>query len=209
MEKLVHGVGINDISTPITRSVNNKIVWYCPYHEIWKHMLRRAYSAEWRRNSPSYIGVTVNEKWHRFSVFKSWLLEEIERIGGDFKDYELDKDLLIIGNKEYAPEKCILVKSNINKLFNDSGKTTGLYPTGVTYLANRKMCYVARISIDGVRKRIGGYLTIEEAEQAYIQAKIDYINDKINETNDIKLKHALENYINYYSKKLNKGNKDA
>jgi hypothetical protein len=167
-------------------------------------MLRRAYSAEWHRKLPSYIGVTVNEKWHHYSVFKKWLLEEVERIGGNLKDYELDKDLITIGNKEYAPEKCILVKSSINKLFNDSNKTTGLYPTGVTYLSNRKKSYMARISIDGVRKYIGGYLTIDEAEQAYIKAKIDYINIKIIETNDIKLKQALENYVILYSNKMRK-----
>ena len=70
----------------------------------------------YNENHPSYKyygnkGVIVNERWHVFNNF----IEDIDKINGFNIDkflkgeIHLDKDLTILGNKEYSLEKCLFV----------------------------------------------------------------------------------------------------
>ena len=76
-------------------------------HGVWRAMLRRCYGAEYR---PAYEGATVCEDWHNFQVFAEWYKSK----GGLEHSLELDKDILIKGNKLYHPERCILVSKQLN-----------------------------------------------------------------------------------------------
>ena len=92
----------------------------------------------------------------------------------DNKVMNLDKDILIKGNKIYSPKTCIFVPHDINKLFTKSNKTRGEYPIGVskskTYGKVR-----ARCSVNGKTKELGEYYSIEEAFQVYKKFKESYI----------------------------------
>ena len=79
---------------------------------LWRNMMQRCYN----ENHPSYKyygnkGVIVNERWHVFNNF----IEDIDKINGFNIDkflkgeIHLDKDLTILGNKEYSLEKCLFV----------------------------------------------------------------------------------------------------
>ena len=59
--------------------------------------------------------------------------------------------------------------------------------------------YKASISINGKRKYLGIYTTIQEASNAYNIAKSEYIIEKANELKDIRVKEALiKNKIKLY-----------
>lgn len=94
-ESLVYGVGINDADYPVSARDENGKEWRCPFYKTWKNMLARCYSPAFQRNQPLYKGCSVDERWHRFSHFKSWMLEQ------DWEDKQLDKDRKFEGNQVY------------------------------------------------------------------------------------------------------------
>ena len=59
--------------------------------------------------------------------------------------WQLDKDILIKGNKIYSPDTCCFVPSEINNLFVGCNKSRGSLPIGVTFNKRLKR-YVAQIS---------------------------------------------------------------
>lgn len=94
----------------------------------WKGMLERCYCEKWHIKKPSYIGCSVDERWHNFQVFAEWFEQ-------NYKDgFELDKDILFKGNKVYSPETCCFVPSEINILFKRKSRIDTIK---VTYLANK------------------------------------------------------------------------
>ena len=122
--RLVFGVGINDANYDIQKE-NGKL---CSYYETWRNMLRRCYSTKFQANNPTYEGCTVCDEWLTFSNFKSWMEQQ------DWKDKQLDKDLLIYKNKVYSPVTCCFIAKEINVVLTCVGAVTkGNYPFGVYY----------------------------------------------------------------------------
>ena len=106
---------------------------------------------------------------------------------------ELDKDILIKGNKIYSPNNCIFVPKIINSLFSSHDRRDNL-PIGVK---KQDKGYMARIRIDGKLKYLGYYETPEKAFYVYKEAKekeikrvADLYKDKIPQ----KLYEAMYNY---------------
>lgn len=88
-------------------------------YSVWLHMMSRCYSERVHKESPTYEGVTVCDRWHCFQNF----CEDIQRICGydDWKvnnGYELDKDIICeqkrIIPKIYSAETCMFVKKSEN-----------------------------------------------------------------------------------------------
>jgi len=150
---LIYGVGINDADYPV--SSFPKRYNRCPYYKKWIFMLKRCYG---KNNSSykSYKGVTVNPIWHRFSNFKKWM--EQQPYWND-PDMELDKDILVEGNKEYGPDTCMFVPQAVNAFF---------ITPGVGY-------WITKDRISGKIWTIGKgkyFHTKEEAQIEYLNAKI-------------------------------------
>lgn len=76
----------------------------------WTHMIQRCYveSEEFK----NYVDVWVNSEWHNFQNFTNWALQQI----GFDQDWQLDKDILVQGNKEYGPDVCCFVPARVNSL---------------------------------------------------------------------------------------------
>lgn len=116
--KLVCGVGINDADYVTQKwehhgyDANGKqiqtLVWKCPFYNAWVNMLSRAYSVKTLKRQPTYEGTTVCKEWHTFSVFRTWMEKQ------EWEGNQLDKDLLVQGNKEYNPETCCFLPQTIN-----------------------------------------------------------------------------------------------
>lgn len=127
--KLVEGVGVNDAEYTVCETVTingkSKIVWICPFYNTWKGMLMRCYSDKYQSKKPTYKGCSSCDDWLIFSNFKAWM--EIQ----DWKGKQLDKDLLMEGNKVYSPDKCIFVPQTVNSFTNDQGNARGDYMLGV------------------------------------------------------------------------------
>jgi glycosyltransferase involved in cell wall biosynthesis len=154
---IIYGIGINDADYEIyLRDINGKRI-LCPYYRKWTDMIRRCY----KPNNASYNGVTVNPIWHRFSNFKKWMEEQPYWFD---ENMELDKDILIEGNREYGPDACVFIPKKVNNFF----KSNNTHASGVKYTKNRKKAWQAVFS----HKYFGRFLSKEEAHLAYLNAKI-------------------------------------
>ena len=134
-KKLVYGVGINDADYVVVKwetvEVNGvrkrKRVWECPYYATWIGMLMRCYSDAYQNRKSTYKGCSVCEEWLTFSNFRAWMVQH------DWKGRDLDKDLLVEGNKIYSPETCVFISSMLNKFFIASDASRGKYMLGVSW----------------------------------------------------------------------------
>jgi hypothetical protein len=153
----------------------------------WRAMLHRCTSKYWLIKYPSYLGCSICESWLTFSNFYSWL-----ELTPDFQYLDLDKDILIPGNKVYSPDTCCLVTQHINKLLNTNANIRGDYPIGVTYHKGARK-YAATINTEGVKRHLGYFKTPEEASDAYLTAKKEHILE-VALTQDTRVATALVTY---------------
>ena len=185
--KLIYSVGINDSAYCTNPTIDgNQVI--CKYYSTWKSMLRRCYDPKYQAKYPTYIGCTVCEEWLTFSNFKKWMMTQ------DFEGKQLDKDILVQGNKIYSPDTCIFVSKAINTLFTKSDASRGEYKVGV-YFKKDNGKFTAQCQVNDKRKFLGYYLTEEEAYQAYKKFKTSHIRNIALEQTDERLKQAMLNYI--------------
>jgi len=90
-------------------------------------MLNRCYSEATQRKNPTYVGCYVCEEWLTFSNFKSWMEKQ------NWEGKELDKDILVKGNKVYSPETCIFIDASVNSFVSDNGVRHGNTLVGASY----------------------------------------------------------------------------
>lgn len=156
-------------------------------YSVWNSMLMRCYYDKYQKNRPTYKDCCVCEEWLNYSNFKEWYDKNYYEIDGERMD--LDKDILVKGNKTYSPNTCLFVPKNINTLFIKSNKSRGKYPIGVCK-ANNSNKYIAQCNIfyngKTQQKYLGLYNTIDDAFNAYKQFKeanikqmADYYKEKI------------------------------
>lgn len=77
----------------------------------WKGMFERCYNKTYQKKRPTYKGCYVNPCWFDFQNFAKWHHENYPR--GE-KLYQLDKDIIKDGNREYGPDFCKYVTRDAN-----------------------------------------------------------------------------------------------
>ena len=165
---------------------------YKKVFSLWKLVLWRCYDKNFHAKQKSYSDKTVCEEWHNFQNFAEWY-EENWKPWMD-KTWQLDKDILIKGNKIYSPETCCFVPHEINSLLYVDYRNKKL-PIGVTLSPSGNFC--ANLSKDNKQFRIGTYKTVREASEAYKTAKESYIKEKANKWKD-KIKPQVYNALISY-----------
>jgi hypothetical protein len=187
MRKLVQGIGINNANYMTNLKINGK-EYRCPFYLAWRGMLRRCYDPIYHRTQPTYIGCTVAVEWHEFINFKAWMTKQ------DWKNKQLDKDIIIQGNKIYSPLNCVFVSHDINKLLNTNAAKRGGYPLGVTF--NKKSGkYQSQCTVNGRKtKYLGLFPTPELAHDAYKKFKYELIAN-ISMLQPEPIKSALLKYV--------------
>lgn len=183
LRKPIYGVGINDADYRTEMVIEGKR-FMCPFYVRWKSILRRCYSEKFHKISPTYKDCSACEEWLVFSKFKAWMVKQ------DWQGKELDKDILVEGNKVYSPETCLFVSSKINSLFNDCGSKRGIYPQGVGLKKGRGKFY-AECSVDGKKVFLGHFDSVELASMTYKKFKCELIKKIALAQSDITLKQAL------------------
>lgn len=176
-ESRCFGVGIYDVNDPIQLEDRSggkrKVLWRCPYYQTWMSILRRCYSSKQQVRTPTYVGCTVDPRWHYFSNFKNWVTSQPLH-GCWYKDnqtFQIDKDFLIDGNKIYGPETCMILPNYVNSLFTSLKKDNGEYPLGVFYKkANKK--FQSQIYSGGKKLYLGLYEDPMEGHLAWQKHKI-------------------------------------
>lgn len=140
-------------------------------YKIWIGMLQRSYDDKLHARHPSYIGVSVCAEWHNFQTFAEWMKSQPNAY---LKGFEIDKDIIVRGNKVYSPDTCSFVPCQINTIINDCGARRGNLPVGVVYRKRDKK-YYAQMNIDGVMKHISSHETPDEAFSAYKEKREERI----------------------------------
>lgn len=192
-KKLVQGIGYNDANYAVHKfqymgfengKSKTKRIWSCPFYVKWAGLMERCNPVKQATILHTYLGVTVCEDWKTFSKFKSWMQEQ------QWEGLQLDKDILIQGNKIYSPETCVFVPSYINSLLTQSDKARGEYPLGVTrdriapdmknYLKNSYRASIKKVDSNKRQmKFLGLFASPEEAHKAWQLAKVERILDHI------------------------------
>lgn len=140
----------------------------------WFSLMGRSYCKDIHSRQLSYEKCTVNERWYNFQVFGEWFEKNYNP--ETMQDWQLDKDILVKGNKHYSPETCCFVPHEINSLFTNRERDRGALPLGVTkYCKSHK--YIARVYKNGKNSELGSFDTPEEAFQAYKVAKEKHIKE--------------------------------
>ena len=103
-------------------------------------MLVRCYSDTSKKKNPTYEGCEVSENFKSYEYFYDWCQKQI---GFANKDWHLDKDLLVKGNKIYSESTCIFIPSEINLLLTKCTASRGEHLIGVCWDKAKKAFKVA------------------------------------------------------------------
>lgn len=167
-KKSVYGVGYFGVGKYISEKNGKCTIDY----NKWSGMFNRSYSDEYHLLKPTYKDCTVHPDWHNFQNFAKWFEENY------VEGFELDKDVLIKGNKVYGPSTCCFVPREINTLMRTVRKKSNGLPVGVRF---RDSKFVVAVQICTKQKHIGSYSDINEAFNAYKTVKeqgIKYVANK-------------------------------
>lgn len=198
----VYGVGINDSETTIAKyktiflengTKAKRAVWFCPFHKKWQAMLERCYSPRWHKKQPTYVGCTVCEEWKYFSNFRSWMETQ------DWEGKQLDKDILIEGNKVYSPETCVFVDQKVNKFLTERGNDRGRYMLGVHIKPSGLYFACCNSVVTNKQVYLGAYQTEKEAHLVWLEYKLSQAIILAEEQTDERVSKAL---INRYESRL-------
>jgi hypothetical protein len=148
---------------------------YIPKHNKyiyskWKDMLRRCYNEKERCKNNSYKDVIVCDEWHNFQNFAEWVYKnyDLDNIQG----WQLDKDILVKGNKIYSPDNCCFIPSEINSLLVNSYRNKRELPVGAQKSGN---CFLSAFTKNSEMFYVGHFPTKEEAFYAYKYEKEAHI----------------------------------
>lgn len=193
MRKLVHGWGINDADylTTVREELERcdgkrvrKVLFDCIFFRTWAEMVRRCHSVREKERYPTYAECIVDERWRKFSAFRGWMIEQ------DWEGKQLDKDLLIKGNKVYSPDTCLFVDKYVNTFLTEKKSKVSDYPTGASYHKRSKL-FQSVISIKGKTTTVGVYKTAEEAGKKYLQVKYQLALELAAQQTDARVAQAL------------------
>lgn len=179
---LVAGVGINDLDYNVStyENIGGKIKQVlCPYYNRWKDVLRRTNPKYERPSGNNYLGCSVDSGWIRASQFRGWMEEQ------QWEGLQLDKDILVKGNKVYSSETCAFVPAYINTCLSiNQGLNNGI-AVGVKIESRNKKATSKNFRADinqmsGGIKYLGAFYTEKEAHAAWQLAKAVEIELYIN-----------------------------
>ena len=137
-------------------------------YQHWHSMMNRCYNKVFQKENPAYKDCSVDPCWHNFQSFAKWHEDSHPNDGGS---YQLDKDLLVVGNKEYSPDACVFIPQWLNVFTLDSKATRGEFPIGVSYF---KRDGLFRASCrDGKQRNLGHFSTPNEAHLAWRNYKLE------------------------------------
>ena len=185
----VCGVGVLGAKYPIT--IDGVLT---KEYELWQSMLRRCYSDNSKKKNPTYEGCKVSENFLHYEYFYEWCHNQI---GFGECGFQLDKDLLVKGNKVYSENTCVFIPKEINILLTKRTASRGEYLIGVSWSKTNK-AFVAQVSKSkGKPEWLGFFKTELEAYNSYKTAKESFIKEQANKWKgriDERAYNALMNY---------------
>ena len=164
------------------------------HYNLWYDMLKRCYDSKRHKIQPTYELCTVSDNFLHYEYFYEWCNNQI---GFGNKGFELDKDLLLKGNKLYSENICVFLPREINIVLTKRQNHRGDFPIGV-YFKKQNKKFVSHISLGGGgQKHLGYFDNSTEAFNAYKFAKEKYIKELAEEWKGTIEEKAYEALINY------------
>ncbi len=186
---LVYGVGVSGIKYPSKLNGRNT-----KEYDLWHSMLERCYSDTYKKKYPTYEDCKCSDNFKSYEYFYEWCHNQI---GFGVPDFELDKDLLVKGNKIYSENICVFIPSEINSLLTKRESSRGNHLIGVHW-SNTNKAFVAQVRKNkGKREWLGSFNTELEAFKAYKVAKESFIKEQANKWKDKIDERAYEALMNY------------
>lgn len=188
--KSVYGVGYLGVGEYKSKHNKKQTVVY----RTWSAIMSRCYNEKSLKKHPSYIGCTVCEEWLNFQNFGKWFEENFNP--KTMQGWNVDKDILVKGNKIYSPEYCMIIPKILNNSFvSTSKKKEGT--VGVNYYT-KDNAYVAQGNTGKKNTNyIGQFKNQEDAIKAYANAKEKYIKELADEWRELIGERAYKGLINY------------
>lgn len=191
--KLVHGIGFKGMDY---QSYDGEKM--LKEYSLWKGMLLRCTNKYWIKK-PTYENVTCSENFKSYTFFYEWCNRQVGFKNVDEKGnyWQLDKDLLLKGNKLYSENVCVFVPQKLNLLLIKYDAKRGDYPLGVSWCEKRGKFQTGCKDYLGVSRNLGRYCTVEESFQAYKTFKEMTIKQAVEgykEVLDERVYQALLNY---------------
>lgn len=180
--RLFLGIGINDVHG-VSRTKE---------YRLWTGMINRCHNELFHKNKMSYSTCRVSDDFLVLSKFRDWCQNQI---GFNQPNFELDKDLLEKGNKEYHPDKCVFIPREINLFIRTKKQIRGAQPIGVK--VNKWGDYISQISINGENIYLGIFKSPHDAFIAYKVAKEAQTKVLANKYKDMIDPRAYEALMNY------------
>ena len=185
----VYGVGISGTKYPPTVNGRNT-----KEYALWYSMLKRCYSDTYKKQRPAYIGCQVSENFKSYEYFYEWCNKQIG-FGND--GFELDKDLLIKGDKVYSETTCVFLPQEINTLLVKREALRGEHLIGVSWSKTNKAFKATVRKNKGKQEFLGYFNTEIEAFNAYKKAKEAFVKEQAEKWKshiDQRAYNALMNY---------------
>ena len=185
----VHGVGITGVKYPCR--TNGVLV---KEYVLWTNMLRRCYSDNSKKKHPTYVGCEVSDNFKSYEYFYEWCHKQI---GFGVDGFEIDKDLLIKGNKIYSESTCVFIPAEINTVLVKCVASRGEHLIGVCWSKTANAFKVAVRKNKGKQEHLGYFNTELEAFKAYKTAKEAFVKEQANKFKsqiDPRAYNALMNY---------------
>ena len=168
----VYGIGITGTKYPT--KINGVLT---KEYTLWKSMLERCYSDALKKRCPTYEGCEASDKLKSYEYFYEWCHKQI---GFGVRGFEMDKDLLVKGNKVYSESTCVFIPVEINLLLNKCEASRGEHLIGVNW-CKRDKAFKAMVNKNKGRSEcLGSFKTEIEAFNAYKQAKESFIKEQAN-----------------------------
>ena len=135
-------------------------------YKSWKHMLSRCYDNKLHAKQPTYKECTVCKEWLNYQNFAEWF--EKNHVNG----FQLDKDLLVSGNKIYSEDTCAFIPRCLNSFVSNRKLNNTSGYTGIHWNKQRSKWHV-RIHDTTAKKDIylGAYDDVEQAILIYKKAR--------------------------------------
>ena len=189
----VYGIGIVGTKYPIS---DGEVL--TKEYMLWCSMLRRCYSDTYKKKNQTYEGCKCSDNFKSYEYFYEWCQKQVGfGVEGNGNPFQLDKDLLVKGNKVYSENTCVFVPAEINSLLIKCTASRGTHLIGVSWSKTNK-AFVAMVSRSkGKQEYLGTFNTEIEAFNAYKQAKETFIKEQANKFKsqiDIRAYNALMNY---------------
>jgi hypothetical protein len=166
-----------------TRSPNPDYETSISHNLKEKHtaILRRLFKDNSIQKNSSYTDSTISDDWLDFNSFHSWA---VNQVGHQYKDWHIDKDILVKGNKHYSSETCCFVPLRVNILFTTRASKRGAFPIGV-HQDSQSSKYIAACRDGSKRVMLGRYSSPEEAFKVYKAFKENVIKSVAEEYKSI------------------------